>query len=216
MNCNRQTRIFRVQDPQPGAPAITQLLVAWGDGDESALERLVPVVHAELRRLARRQMRGERAGHTLQTTALVHEAYLRLADLSRMRWQDRGHFYAMASRMMRRVLVDYARTRRVQKRGGGLTLAPLDDAAAVAAAGPDLDLVALDDALKALATVDERKAQVIELRYFGGLSVKETADALDVSVETVARDWRLARLWLLRELSRRSDPERPAASGPRN
>lgn len=205
MNCNRHARIFTVHDLQPGAPAITQLLVAWGDGDESALERLVPVVHAELRRLARRQMRGERVGHTLQTTALVHEAYLRLADLSRMRWQDRGHFYAMASRMMRRVLVDYARTRRMQKRGSGVTLAPLDDAAA-ATTSRDLDLVALDDALQALAVVDERKAQVIELRYFGGLSVKETADALGVSVETVARDWRLARLWLLRELDPHETP----------
>lgn len=187
--------------PDDDVPAggITDLLMAWRDGDESALEQLVPLVHAELRRLARRHMRGERGGHTLQTTALVNEAYLRLIDLSRVRWQDRGHFFAMASRLMRRILVDHARTRRMQKRGGGLRPVPLDEAFAVAVER-GADVVAIDDALEALAAVDTRKAQVVEMRYYGGLSVAETALALSVSVETVARDWRIAKMWLLREL----------------
>lgn len=185
--------------PHDAPQSITDLLTAWGAGDADAFARLVPLVHAELRRIARRQMRGERAGHTLQTTALVNEAYLRLSDLSRMQWQDRHHFFAMASRMMRRALVDYARSRRVQKRGGGIELAPFEDAAAVAV-DRRVDIVRLDDALKALAGEHPRQAAVVEMRYFGGFSVAEVADALDVSVETVARDWRYARLWLLREL----------------
>lgn len=185
----------------PGAPeSVTQLLMAWGEGDEEAFARLVPMVHGELRRIARRQMRGERAGHTLQTTALVNEAYLRLVDLDRMRWQDRGHFFAMASRLMRRALVDYARTRKMQKRGSGLQAGPLDDAAAVATSVP-ADVVRIDDALRVLAADHPRQATVVEMRYFGGFSVAEIAEALGVSVETIGRDWRFARLWLLRELS---------------
>lgn len=178
---------------------VTDLLVAWRDGDSSALDQLVPLVHIELRRLARRQMSREQAGHTLQTTALVNEAYMRLVDLSRVQWQDRGHFFAMAARLMRRILVDHARSRRFQKRGSGVRPVSLDQAAEITA-DRGADLVALDDALQRLAVVDPRKAQVVEMRFFGGLSVVETAEALTVSVETVMRDWRLAKLWLLREL----------------
>ena len=185
----------------PSSLQVTSLLVAWGAGDQSALDRLVPMVHAELRRLARRQMRGERRGHTLQTTALVNEAYLRLVDLTRVRWQDRAHFFAMSATLMRRILVEHARSRQSAKRGGGAQTVSLEEAADVSLERA-VDLVALDDALQALAAVDSRKSRVIELRFFGGLSVKETAEALNVSVETVARDWRLAKVWLLRELDR--------------
>ena len=190
--------------PPAGAVSahVTELLVAWSAGDSSALDRLVPLVHAELRRLARRQMRRERDGHTLQTTALVNEAYLRLVDLSRIRWQDRAHFFAMSARLMRRILVDHARSRQYVKRGGGAWRVTFDEAL-VASAEPAADLLALDDALQALARVDARKSQVVELRYFGGLSVEETAEALHVSPETVMRDWRLARAWLLREITGR-------------
>jgi RNA polymerase sigma factor (TIGR02999 family) len=189
-----------------GAPSgsspqeVTDLLLAWGRGDESALDRLMPAVLQELRRLARRQMRGERQDHTLQTTALVNEAYLRLIDLSRVRWQDRTHFFAMSARLMRRILVDHARSRRYQKRGGGGARLSLDDALVVSAER-GADLVALDDALRALATVDERKSRVVELRFFGGLTVEETARTLQVSAETVMRDWRFAKVWLLREMT---------------
>lgn len=179
---------------------VTGLLVAWGHGDESVLDELMPIVHEELRRLARRLMRGERGNHTLQTTALVNEAYLRLVDLSRVRWQDRAHFFAMSARLMRRILVDHARSRKYLKRGGTLRQVSLDEALAVSERGTDL--VALDDALDALGAVDLRKSQVVELRFFGGLSIEETAEALQVSGETVVRDWRFARAWLLRELSR--------------
>jgi RNA polymerase sigma factor (TIGR02999 family) len=179
---------------------VTGLLVAWGRGDESALDELMPIVHGELRRLARRLMRGERGNHTLQTTALVNEAYLRLVDISRVRWQDRAHFFAMSARLMRRILVDHARSRKYLKRGGMLRRVSLDEALVVSERGTDL--VALDDALDALAAVDQRKSQVVELRFFGGLSLEETAEALQVSAETVGRDWRLARTWLWRELSR--------------
>lgn len=185
----------------PAVRPVTDLLVAWRGGDAQAFDRLLPLVHAELLRLARRQMSRERAEHTLQTTALVNEAYLRLVDLSRVQWQDRGHFFAMAARVMRRILVDHARARRQQKRGGGIRPAPLELTPEVAVERGQ-DLVALDDALQALAVVDARKAQVVELRFFGGLTVEETAEALAVSVETVGRDWRLAKLWLLRELGR--------------
>lgn len=178
---------------------VTQLLLAWGDGDESALTRLMPLVHGELRRMARRQMRRERDGHTLQTTALVNEVYLRLVDLSRVQWQDRAHFLAMSARLMRRVLVDHARSRGYLKRGGGAVRVSLTEALVVDDRRAP-NLVALDDALDALAAVDERKSRVVEMRYFGGLSVAETAEALGVSPETVMRDWRLAKVWLLREL----------------
>src|SRR6266566_4961819 len=186
------------ESPAP-VPDITELLVAWGRGDESAFERLVPMVHAELRRLARRQMAGERPGHTLQTTALVNEAYLRLIDLSQVRWQDRAHFLGMSARVMRRILVDHARARGANKRGGRDQKVPIEDAAAVTEERA-VDLIALDDALNALAVVDSRKSQVVEMRFFGGLSIEETAESLHVSPETVKRDWRVAKVWLLREL----------------
>ena len=187
--------------------AVTALLVAWGDGDESALARLIPIVHDELHRIARACMAGERADHTLEATALVNEAYLRLIDTHGINWQNRAHFLSMAARLMRRILVDFARSKQYQKRGGGavaVTLAP--DLAL--SAEPGRDLVALDDALKALAKVDERKSRVIEMRFFGGLSVKETAEALHVSPETVMRDWKLAKAWLLRQL-RETDTNAP-------
>jgi RNA polymerase sigma-70 factor, ECF subfamily len=178
---------------------VTQLLVAWGAGDESALAKLAPLVYEELRRLARRYMAGERVGHTLQTTALVNEAYLKLVDIHQVKWQNRTHFFAMSARLMRRILVDFARSKRFQKRGAGAKMVPLDEALAVLSAGHDL--VAVDDALKALADVDARKSQVVEMRFFGGLTVEETADALNVSPETVMRDWKVAKAWLSRELA---------------
>ncbi|HTY42634.1 MAG TPA: sigma-70 family RNA polymerase sigma factor [Thermoanaerobaculia bacterium] len=187
-------------DEAPSAGDVTALLKQWSAGDAVAFERLVPLVHAELRRLAHREMGRERAGHTLQTTALVNEAYLRLVDSSRVRWQDRAHFFAMSAQLMRRILVDHARARRARKRGGGARQVELDEALVVSPERGS-DLVALDDALQALAVVDARKAQVVELRYFGGLSANESAEALGVSPETVLRDWRLAKAWLLRELS---------------
>jgi RNA polymerase sigma-70 factor (ECF subfamily) len=184
-------------DPNP-----TALLLAWGRGDQAAFDELVPLVHQELRRIARRHMAGEGAGHTLQASALVNEAYVRLLDVRRVAWQDRAHFFAMAARVMRRILVESARARKVQKRGGGASHVSLDEALLVSNS-PGRDLIALDDVLTALATVDPRKAQVVEMRYFGGLSVEETAEALQVSTGTVMRDWRLAKVWLLRELTAR-------------
>jgi RNA polymerase sigma-70 factor (ECF subfamily) len=178
---------------------ITDLLLAWGHGDHGALDRLTPLIYAELHRLARCHMRGERPGETLQTTALAHEAYLRLIDARRVQWHDRTHFFAVASRMMRRVLVDAARARRAAKRGGGDLKLSLDRALGVAIE-PDLDLVALDEALEALAKLDPRKSQVVDLRFFGGLTLAETAAALKVSEDTVARDWTFAKVWLRREL----------------
>jgi RNA polymerase sigma factor (TIGR02999 family) len=179
----------------------TDLLLAWSQGDESAAAKLIPLVYDELHQLARLQMRGERHDHTLQTTAIVHEAYVRLIDLSRIQWVDRAHFLAMAARMMRRVLVDHARGRASRKRGGDVRRVPFDEALSVSVDGNDMDLLALDHALEAFALVDPRKSAVVELRYFGGLSVEETAEALQVSPETVKRDWRLAKSWLLRELN---------------
>ena len=178
---------------------VSRLLARWQDGDEAALQELVPIVHEELRRLARRQMAGERPGHTLQPTALVNEAYLRLVNLKQMQWQDRAHFFAMAARLMRRILVDFARSRGYQKRGGGAQQVSFIGALDVAEAQPT-DVVALEDALEALAHVDERKSRVVELRFFGGLSVEETAEVLSVSRETVKRDWTFAKMWLLRHL----------------
>ena len=183
--------------PSPGA--VTKLLRAWGNGDDDALERLTPLVEAELRRLARAYMARERRGHTLQITALVNEAFLRLTDARCVRWQDRAHFLGISARLMRRVLVDHARARGYQKRGGGAQRVTLDEAL-LPSPEPAVDLVALDRALVALAAADIRKSRVIELRFFGGLSVEETADVLHVSADTVKRDWRLAKLWLLREL----------------
>jgi RNA polymerase sigma factor (TIGR02999 family) len=179
------------------------LLEAWGKGDEAAFHELVPLVHQELRRLARGYMGRERPGHTLQATALVNEAYLRLIDVKRIPWQNRAHFLAMAARVMRRILVDWARARGNQKRGGGAPKVSLDEALVVSNQ-PARDLLALDDALQALDAMDHRKGQVVEMRFFGGLTVEETATALQVSVDTVMRDWKLAKVWLMRELGGRT------------
>jgi RNA polymerase sigma factor (TIGR02999 family) len=184
---------------------ISELLVAWGGGDASALERLMPLVYDELKRMAHRYMRGERVGHTLQTTALVNEAYMRLVNWKDVHWQNRAQFFAVSAQMMRRILVDFARERQYQKRGGGALQVSLSEAAAFAQA-PETDLVALDDALTALAKLDQRKAQMVEMRFFGGLSIAEVAEVLKVSEETVNRDWRLAKVWLLRELSQEARP----------
>ena len=185
--------------PTQSPGAVTQLLRAWSDGEDGALERLTPLVEVELRRLARAYMRRERRGHTLQPTALVNEAFLRLTDARRIRWQDRAHFLGISARLMRRVLVDHARARGYRKRGGGAQRVTLHEEL-ITSPDPALDVVALDRALEALATVDVRKSRMIELRFFGGLSVEETAEVLHVSTDTVKRDWRLAKLWLLREL----------------
>jgi RNA polymerase sigma-70 factor (ECF subfamily) len=183
---------------------VTALLLQWRGGDEAAIERMLPLVHGELRRLARRHMAYESPGHVLQATALVNEVYLRLVDIRRVQWQDRAHFFAMAARLMRRVLVDAARARKNQKRGGALHRVTLDPNLPVPSAVPE-DVIAIDEALRALAAQYERKAQVVELRFFGGLSVEETAEVLKVSEETVMRDWKFAKNWLLRELSRSGD-----------
>ena len=180
---------------------VTRLLLRWRDGDDGAFEELVPVVNDHLRRLARRQMAGERPDHILQPTALVNEAYLRLVDTRHVRWQDRAHFFAMASRVMRRVLVDVARAQKNQKRGGGFRRIPLDPTLPACRDAPE-DLIAIDEALQALAKSYERKSQVVELRFFGGLSVEETAEVLNVSPDTVMRDWKFAKTWLTLELSR--------------
>jgi RNA polymerase sigma factor (TIGR02999 family) len=183
-----------------GTHEITRLLLAWSEGDGEALDRLAPLVYAELRRLAKSYMRKERAGHTLQTTALINEAYLRLIDAGQVEWRNRAHFFGVAACAMRRILVAMARERGCQKRGGGARQVSLDEAMVIDA-GPDEDLVALDEALEALAQFDARKAQVVEMRFFGGLTEAEIAAALDVSSETVRRDWRLARSRLRRKLS---------------
>jgi len=178
---------------------VSVLLRAWSGGDQAALEKLTPIVHGELHRLARGYMRSERPGHSLQATALVNEAYMRLAGYTRMRWQDRAHFFAVAAQVMRRILVEHARRHNL-KRGGGIPHVSLDEAALVSV-DDDVDLVALDDALTALARLDARKVQVVEMRFFGGLSVDEAADVLGVSPVTVKRDWRAAKAWLYRELA---------------
>ena len=178
---------------------VTQLLRAWSEGDSEALATLTPLVYEELHRRAHWHMARERPGQTLQTTALVNEAYVRLIDLRDVSWRDRAHFFALASRMIRRVLIDAARARISAKRGGGAPEAPFDELLMVSRE-PPADILALDDALNALTTLDQRKAQVVELRFFGGLTVEETADVLHVSCETVKRDWKLAKAWLRREL----------------
>jgi len=180
-------------------PDVTTLLREWSRGDRSALDRLVPLVYLELRKIARRHMRQERSGHSLQPTALINEAYLRLADAQHVDWNDRVHFFAVAARVMRRILVDHARARQSQKRGGDAAQVPLDEGA-VLTATTSPDVIALDDALEALSTFDERKSRVIELRFFGGLSVDETAVVLQVSPDTVHRDWRLAKTWLRQQI----------------
>jgi RNA polymerase sigma-70 factor, ECF subfamily len=178
---------------------ISQLLRAWSGGDQGALERLTPIVYQELHRLARIHMRRERPGHSLQTTALVNEAYMRLVDYKRMEWQNRAHFFAASAQVMRRILVEHARRHNL-KRGGGLPHVSLDEAAVVDG-DRSADLVALDDAMNALARLDSRKVQVVEMRFFGGLSVEETAEVLKVSPVTVMRDWNTAKSWLYRELT---------------
>jgi RNA polymerase sigma factor (TIGR02999 family) len=202
LQCARSATLGTVQPPR--AVDLTALLKAWSHGDQTALERLTPLVYDELRRLARRHIRWERAGQTLQPTALVNEAYTRLVDVSGIDWQDRTHFFSVSSRIMRRVLIDAARSKAAQKRGGGAERAVASeiDVDHLPAHGSDraAELCALDDALDALARMDPRRAQVIELRFFGGLSVDETASVLDVSPQTVMRDWKLARAWLTREL----------------
>lgn len=184
----------------PSPRDITELLLEWRGGDIAALDRLVPLVYAELRRLARRAMTRERAGHDLQTTALIHEAYMRLVDSSRVHWQSRAHFYAVSAQLMRRILVDFARARGSRKRGGGVQPLELREGMAVAPGEERPDLVALDEALETLAAQDARKSRVVELRFFGGLSVEETAEALGVSRRTVLREWSLAQAWLHRAL----------------
>jgi RNA polymerase sigma factor (TIGR02999 family) len=184
----------------PSTQEVTEMLVAWSNGDESALERLVPLVHDELHRLAHRYMNREGPGHMLQTTALVNEAYLRLVDSSHVRWQNRAHFFAVSAQLMRRILVDFARARNYLKRGGNAVQVSLDKVLAITPE-QDPDVVALDEALNALAAIDERKSRVVELRFFGGLNIEETAEVLKVSPDTVMRDWRLAKVWLLRQLS---------------
>lgn len=181
---------------------ITRLLQAWGSGDEVALGQLMPIVYNELHRLAQRYMVSEQSGHPLQTTALVHEVYLRLVDVQNVDWQNRAHFYALCARLMRRILIDFARSRNYQKRGGQFAHIELEEAATVSAVVGN-ELLAVDEALKQLATVDARKSEVVELRFFGGLTVDEIAATLKVSPETVMRDWKLAKSWLLRELGRK-------------
>jgi len=187
-----------------GLPGLTQLLLAWRGGDETALERLIPLVYADLRTIARRCLRDEQRGEALQTTELVNEAYLRLVRSSQVQWRDRTHFFAMAARLMRRVLVDEVRKRRFQKRGGDLVRVTLDDDSG-GSSTPDFDLLALDEAIERLAQFAPRKAHVVELRFFGGMTIEETGAALDVSIDVVKREWRTARLWLLRALREAGD-----------
>jgi RNA polymerase sigma factor (TIGR02999 family) len=185
---------------------VTHLLRAWGEGEQSALDELVPLVYQEMHRLAQVYMSRERSGHVLQTTALVNEAYIRLVDTTRASWQNRAHFFAICANVMRRILVEWARSRQALKRGGAAV--PLELVESLVADGPGQDLVALDDALKDLSALDARKGKVVELRFFGGLSVEETAEALKISCETVMRDWKFAKSWLRRELAR----EKPVAA----
>ncbi len=183
----------------PPGGEVTKFLRAWSDGDRAALDSMIPIVYDELHRLARRYMKGERAGNSLQTTALVNEAYMRLVDYKNMQWQNRAHFFAVSAQLMRRILVDHARRHNL-KRGGGVQHVSLDDTAIVGGERA-ADLVALDDALNLLGTLDPRKVQVVEMRFFGGLSVEETAEILKVSAVTVMRDWNTAKAWLYRQLA---------------
>jgi RNA polymerase sigma factor (TIGR02999 family) len=180
---------------------VTQLLLAWSDGDKQALEALMPIVYRELHRLARRYMAGERVQHTLQASALVNEAYLKLIDVERVQWQNRAHFFGVSAQMMRRILVDFARSRQYQKRGGGARQVTLNEEL-IPSSGNTNDLAALDDALKSLESIDPRKVRVVEMRFFAGLSVEETGEAMQVSPETVMRDWKFAKAWLQRELKK--------------
>lgn len=190
----------------PFPSEVTRLLQAWGGGDHAALEKLVPLVNAELRRLARRYMGQEAAGHTLQPTALINEVYLRLIDWRGVRWQDRAHFFGVSAGLMRRTLVDHARRHRTGKRGGHALTISFDEAAVVPQERT-ADLIAIDDALNALATRDPRKSEIVELRFFGGMTVEETAEVLKISPRTVKREWSLARAWLYCELTQGKEPE---------
>jgi RNA polymerase sigma factor (TIGR02999 family) len=186
---------------KPSSHELTQLLQAWSDGNQEALDKLVPLVYEELHRLASHYMSGERPGHSLQTSALVNEAYLRLVDWKNVRWQNRAHFFGVAAQMMRRILVDFARSRQYAKHGGGMNRVSLADTAIVSSERGE-DFVALDEVLLSLAAIDQRKSKIVELRFFGGLSVEETAEVLKISPRTVMREWSLAQAWLHRELSR--------------
>ena len=188
---------------EPSAHEVTQLLRAWSEGDQEALDKLTPLVYEELHRAAHRYIARERPGHTLETTELVNEIYLRLVDIREVTWQDRAHFLAVCARLMRRVLTDFARSRAYLKRGGDSPRVALDEALLVSRE-PRADLVALDDSLNALAAIDLRKSRVVELRFFGGPSVEETAEALKISSKTVDRDWKVARLWLMQEMNGKS------------
>jgi RNA polymerase sigma factor (TIGR02999 family) len=190
----------------PAPSEVSQLLRAWSNGDKTAFDKLMPLVYEELRQMAKRYMERQPVGHSLQTTALIHEAYLRLVDQPEVQWQNRVHFFGVAAKAMRHILVDHARTRQAAKRGGAVRQVTLDEAATISVERT-AELVALDDALESLAAFDQRKSQVVELKYFGGLTVEETAKVLKVSPRTVAQDWRLARTWLLRELSKEMKDE---------
>jgi RNA polymerase sigma-70 factor (ECF subfamily) len=183
----------------PSPEKVSQLLVEWSDGDKAVLDKLIPLVYDELRRMAHRYMRGERPGHSLQTSAVINEAYLRLVDFRKMRWQNRAHFFAVAAQLMRRILVDHARSKHYVKRGQGACKVSFDEA--LVSREPATDMVALDDALIDLATFDPRKTQIVELRYFGGLSIEETAEVLGLSPTTVKREWRGAKAWLHRAIT---------------
>jgi RNA polymerase sigma factor (TIGR02999 family) len=191
---------FWMPPPSPPLQEVTQLLVDWGNGNQAALDQLIPLVYTELRQLARRYMSRERSGHTMQTTALIHEAYLRLVDQNQVRWENRAHFLGIAARLMRQILIEHARRHTRAKRGGGAGTIALDEAAIVSQTRA-AELLALDDALERLTAIDPRKSRVVELRFFGGLSVEEAAIVLNVAPNTVLRDWRLAKAWLHREIS---------------
>src|SRR5258708_22044516 len=199
LQCAKIGALMGGSDKDPTRQQVSVLLLAWTDGDPAARDELLPVVYGELRRLAHHFMAGERPGHTLQTTALVHEAYIRLVDLDRMRWRDRGHFFAMAATLMRRILVDSARQRDRDKRGGGISVTSLDEHDV--AISPRVDVVALDDALTQLSAMDPQQSRIVELRFFCGLTIAETADALDISPTTVKREWTSAKAWLHSQVS---------------
>ena len=184
----------------PSSSNVTQMLHDWSHGDREVLDKLVPVVYEELRRQAARYLKRERPGHTLQTTALIHEAYIRLIDQKNVHWQNRAHFYAISAKLMRRILVDHARSRQAAKRGGSDIKLPLEEAM-IASEGREVDLVALDEALERLAAIDPQQSRVVELKFFSGMSVEETAEVLGVSTRTVKRDWNVAKAWLRREIS---------------
>jgi RNA polymerase sigma factor (TIGR02999 family) len=188
------------------SPDVTRLLVAWTNGDQDALKKLMPLVYDELHRLAGRYLSRERSDHTLQSTALVHEAYLKLVDQKRVQWQNRAHFFGVAAQIIRRILVDHARTHNAEKRGGGAYKLAIDDALGVAEREKDLNLVALDEALTHLAEIDVQQSRIVELRFFGGLSIEDTAAVLGISPATVKRDWNMAKAWLYRDLSTKSSP----------